>query len=78
MAVPYVGHPWPITSKSDPISVGPISRAVISAMTPVWACRIADAYSRRITVIIGRDRVPIVIAVIIVRSAVSIAVIGRR
>jgi hypothetical protein len=75
-----VSHPWPVTSKSNPITVRAICRAIVSQMTPIGARHITYAYGGRITVvvIIGRDRVSIVIAVIIVGSAVSIAVIGRR
>ena len=75
-----VSHPWPVTSKSNPITVRAICHAIVSQMTPIGARHITYAYGGRITivVIIGRDRVSIVIAVIIVGSAVSIAVIGRR
>lgn len=86
--VTYVAHSRAVTSNSNSVTIrsvgsaigiGSISRPIVSPVAPVWARHIADAHCGSITVvsvIIGRDGVAIVIAVIVVRVAISIAIIG--
>jgi hypothetical protein len=47
-----VSHPWPVTSKSNSITVRAICHAIVSQMTPIGARHITYAYGGRITIVV--------------------------